>query len=258
MVSVFAIWLLMMPLVGRAEQPTRDFLDVGSVRISYLESGPKDSTDVVVLVHGLHSSAEMNWYMGGRAGSVPALLGNAGFRVVAIDLRGHGESDKPHDEAAYGKEMSEDIARVMDHLKIEKAHIVGYSLGGIVAMRFVIDHPEKTRSLCMGGMGWLKDGSALQKIWERMGREGGKGTPAECVRSIGKMAATAEEIAGVKVPVEMIVGSRDPVKRLYVDALAAARPDWPVVVVEGAGHIQCVMRAEFKEGVAKWVGGKKG
>jgi len=72
------------------------------------------------------------------------------FRVIAMDCRGHGKSDKPHEPAAYGIEMVEDVCRLLDHLNIKKAHIVGYSSGGSITLKLLVTHPERCSSAILG------------------------------------------------------------------------------------------------------------
>jgi pimeloyl-ACP methyl ester carboxylesterase len=96
----------------------------------------------VVLIHGLTLDVESQW---NEAGIMKALA--KGYQVVAFDCRGHGKSDKPHEAAAYGMEMVEDVRRLLDELHITKAHLVGYSLGGSVALKFLATHPERCLSV---------------------------------------------------------------------------------------------------------------
>jgi len=149
--------------------------------------------------------------------------------------------------------MVEDIARLLDHLNIKKAHIVGYSMGGMIAMKFMARHQERVLSGIVGGMGWLRDGSALQNFWGRVPERGGARIPSACVRSLGELALTEAELRSINVPVEVIVGDRDPVKRLYVAALERARKDWPVVEIKEAGHLNCIVKPQFKEALARWL-----
>ena len=69
------------------------------------------------------------------------------YRAIAIDLRGHGKSGKPHDPKAYGDEMARDVVRLLDHLKIQRAHVLGYSLGAMIAGRFATMNPERLISV---------------------------------------------------------------------------------------------------------------
>jgi pimeloyl-ACP methyl ester carboxylesterase len=104
----------------------------------------------VVLVHGFASSRQQNWKSTGWYGS----LTEAGFSVRALDCRGHGESDKPHDPGFYGHpRMAEDIAVVMDAAGLETAAVVGYSMGGFLALQLAFSHPRPVSRLALGGVG---------------------------------------------------------------------------------------------------------
>src|SRR5262245_9625499 len=152
--------------VRAADEPQSQTFDARGVKLHYLVQG---AGEPVVLIHGLHASAAINWQKPG----VMADLAKT-HRVLALDLPGHGRSDKPDKEDAYGLQLVEDVVLLLDHLKIQKAHVVGYSLGGMVAVKLMARHPERVASCLVGGMGWLRDGSGLQKVWEKMpAREGG-------------------------------------------------------------------------------------
>jgi pimeloyl-ACP methyl ester carboxylesterase len=77
------------------------------------------------------------------------------FQVIALDSRGHGQSDKPHDPNSYGMNLVEDSIRLLDHLKIQKAHVEGYSMGGAIIMAMLAFHPERLRTAVIGGAGWI-------------------------------------------------------------------------------------------------------
>jgi len=130
--------------------------DSNGVKIAYMMAGKGEP---VILVHGAYSDAELNWQ---RPGTFDLLARHN--EVIALDLRGFGKSDKPTGDADYGQPMVEDIARLMDHLQIQKAHIIGYSIGGIIAMKFVVDHPDRVRSAALGGIAWLREGRPLQGV----------------------------------------------------------------------------------------------
>jgi pimeloyl-ACP methyl ester carboxylesterase len=218
-----------------------DFSSAG-VRIHYVVKGQGSP---VVLVHGLYSSIELNW---GRPGTLDLLAQR--HQVIALDCRGHGQSDKPTAEDAYGVQMVEDVVRLMDHLHIPKADVVGYSMGGIIVMKLMVLHPERVRVAVLGGMGMLKEGSPVQHIWENMGksRKGGA-TPPACLRGIAQLAVTPAQVQAITLPVTMISGDRDPVKALYVDPAHKLRPDWPLVLVPGAGHVDCIWQPTFLKAV---------
>jgi pimeloyl-ACP methyl ester carboxylesterase len=218
-----------------------DEFDSKGVKIHYLEGGKGEP---VLLVHGLMSSAALNWQL---PGTIDLLT--PPFRVIAPDCRGHGLSGKPTEDSQYGVEMVEDLTRLLDHLKIEKAHLVGYSMGGMISMKFLVLHPERARSLVLGGMGWLKSGSPLEQFWEKTPPREENRSLAACMRGLSKLGVTEEEIKAVKVPVSVIVGDRDPCRKLYVDPLLRLRPEWSLTTVEGAGHFNCILKEEFKEAV---------
>jgi len=231
--------------------PLSQTFNANGITLHYLTEG---TGEPVVLIHGLYSSAAMNWQM---TGMMTALAKN--HQVIALDLPGHGKSDKPDDESVYGVQMMEDVIRLMDHLHIRKAHIVGYSLGGMIALKLLAEHQDRALSGTLGGMGWLREGSMLQRVWGHMGRgrvaEMGQqgGTPRVCVTSIGKLAVTEAALKAIHVPVRIFVGSQDPVKQLYVAPLQTVRTDWSVVEIPGAGHISCVYQPSFISGVVDWV-----
>ncbi len=244
-VLVLSLIALGFPAVLPADEPASQTFEAKGVKLHYLIQGRGEP---VVLIHGLHSSAELNWQLPGVFGELAK-----DHQVIALDLPGHGRSDKPTKEDAYGLQVVEDLILLLDHLKIKKAHIVGYSLGGMVAVKLMATHPDRVLSGTVGGMGWFREGSALQKVWARMPARDGARTPTAFVQSIGKLAVTEDELKKIEVPVKVLVGDRDPVKRLYVLPLQQSRKDWPVVEIEDAGHINCILKKQFKDEVAGWV-----
>jgi pimeloyl-ACP methyl ester carboxylesterase len=122
------------------------YFDSNGVQIHYHEAG---AGAPVILVHGFAVTAVLNWM-------VPRIYQRLAkhHRVIALDTRGHGRSGKPHDPAQYGVEMAEDVVRLMDHLGIAKAHVVGYSLGGFIVLKLAVTHPERLLSAVPCGAGW--------------------------------------------------------------------------------------------------------
>ncbi|HQR08095.1 MAG TPA: alpha/beta hydrolase [Gemmatales bacterium] len=126
-------------------QAADEFFDSNGVKIRYVTEGKGEA---VVLIHG---------WMGDSSMWGADILGNTkltpaeGFRAIALDCRGHGKSDKPHDPAKYGVEMAADVVRLLDHLKIEKAHLIGYSSGSFIAGKVAATHPERVISVIYGG-----------------------------------------------------------------------------------------------------------
>ena len=213
------------------------FFDAKGVKVHYLIEG---TGEPVVLIHGLDSSARMNWQM---PGTIDALARD--HQVIAIDLPGYGESDKPDDPAAYGEQWIDDVILLLDHLNIRKAHVVGYSMGGMVALKLIAEHPERVISGTLGGAGWLREDSILQKIWTHTRSLGS--------RSISELALTADQLKAIRIPVEILVGDRDPMKKLYVEPLESVRSDWRVIEIEGAGHLNCIVKKQFIDEIEKWL-----
>jgi pimeloyl-ACP methyl ester carboxylesterase len=110
----------------------------------------------IVLVHGFGSSRVQNWKSTGWYGA----LTQAGFSIVAMDCRGHGDSGKPHDPAAYGHErMAEDVTVVMDACGLGQTLVLGYSMGGFIGLRLLAACPERMTRLAIAGVGesYLED-----------------------------------------------------------------------------------------------------
>jgi len=223
--------------------------EVSGVKIHYISEGQGEP---VVLIHGLSSSAKGNWQMPGIIGML-----SREYHVIALDMPGHGESDRPEIQDAYGLQMVEDVVGLLDHLKIKKAHIVGYSMGGMVTVKLMAKYQDRVLSGMVGGMGWLREGSRLQRSWEQMPERPGGRIPAACVRGLAQLAVTRHELESIRVPVLVMVGDRDPTNRLYVAPLRQVRTDWEVIEIQDAGHLNCIAKLQFKEELKKWLDKQK-
>lgn len=238
-------FLLTFSFIAAASDDTKtQMFDAHGIQLSYRVEGRGDP---VVLIHGLHSSVSLNWKLPG----ILDMLAKK-YQVIALDLPGHGASNRPENKNAYGMAMVEDVNILMDHLKIKKAHIVGYSMGGMVAMKFIATHPTRVLSGTIGGMGWLPDHGILQRVWELIPKQEGSLTPTECVRSFGQLALSEKELKAIAVPVMILIGDLDPCKKLYVAPLQKVREDWPVIEIQYAGHLNCVFKPQFKDEIRKW------
>ena len=86
-----------------------------------------------------------------------------------------------------------------------------------------------------------------------MGKDGGKVPVAVCARNLAKLGVTEEEIKAIRVPVIVLIGDRDPLKKLYVEPLQTVRKDWPVIEIKDANHITCILKQQFREEIAAWL-----
>lgn len=119
------------------------------VRIAYYDWNPTASGPPIVLQHGFASSAQLNW---AHWGQVDVLV-RGGRRVIGVDARGHGESDKPRDPALYGQAtLAADVMGLMTSLQVDAYDLVGYSMGAIIAVTVAAQDP-RVRRLVLGGVG---------------------------------------------------------------------------------------------------------
>ena len=137
------LFLVVLFFAAPSAQPEERFFDANGVRIRFTVQGQGEA---IVLLHGFAASLDM-------MGALVAPL-SEGYRVIAMDVRGHGKSGKPHDAKQYGTEMVEDVVRLLDHLEIERAHVVGYSMGGAIALKLITTHPDRLLSAVVGAYGW--------------------------------------------------------------------------------------------------------
>lgn len=220
-----------------------------SIVINYSQEGQGEP---VVLIHDLYSDSEINWRV---SGVVDAL--SKKYKVITLDLRGHGRSSRPKRKDGYGYELAGDVLRLLDHLKIRRAHFVGDSLGGMIVMRLMVTEPRRILSAMLVGNGWLPKGAPLRNYFERVpGRLEAK-TPTPLVPSIKAIAVSDAEVKSIQTPVALVVGANDVVQRFYVSQLHELRPDWSVRLIEGAGHLNCVIKDQFKQELQDWLDARR-
>lgn len=248
--------------LGTAAAQDRYF-DAGGVRIRYVDMG---SGPAVVLVHGFTGDIERSWINTGVLANL-----STDHRVLAFDLRGHGHSGKPHDPRAYD-EIGLDVIRLLDHTGVKRAHVVGYSLGGIIIAKLLTTHPERFTSALIGGAAYRRSRSArADQENEAAAREVEAGiyralivstaatdeprpgeeaiharsreiagsndvhAHAALMRARRALLVSDAEIAAVRVPTLALVGGADPAL-LRVQAMREFWQDLHVQVVPGATH----------------------
>jgi pimeloyl-ACP methyl ester carboxylesterase len=185
--------------------------DSDGVTLRYLTAG---AGDTVVLLHGFSGSAQ-GLYV--DPGTFDALVAS-GYRVVALDQRGHGESDKPYGADDYGMHMVEDVRRLLDHLGVDRVHLVGYSMGGKVSNTFRATYPNRLLTVTLGGYGWpwhsrqTSLAEAEASLQQRMVLPGND-LKALAAVSVGMYDLTPDEVSlrANSVPAFAIIGDKDEV-----------------------------------------------
>ena len=235
-----------------------------TVEIAFLDEGEGEP---IILVHGFASNRNVNWVQPGWV----ATLMRAGRRVIALDNRGHGESTKLYDPADYHTDrMAEDVRALMDHLGIERADVMGYSMGARITAFLARKHPARARSAILGGLGiHLVDGVGLPEsiaealeapsladVSDPQGRtfrafaeqtKGDRKALAACIRG-SRQTLTREEAASTRTSMLIAVGTKDPIAG-SAHALAELIPGSQALDIPGRDHMLAVGDKVFKAGV---------
>ena len=254
--------------------------DSEGVRIHYVEKGRGTP---VLLVHGFASSAHLEWQMRGLVREL-----SREYRVIALDNRGHGRSEKPHDPEAYGVRMVEDLVRLMDHLGIDRVHVVGYSMGGFITLKLVAMHPERLLSAIPCGAGWeqltpenlafgeavaraLETGEGVGPLTARLGvRDKPLWLPerlairlgmeyfndplalAAVMRQFHALAVSEEELRANSVPVLTLMGGKDGLRPSAED-LSERMANHTLRILEGKDHFNTPSAREFLQEVRQFL-----
>ena len=281
--STLLAMCIALPASGAAQETTRAgaFFDSDGLRIRYVVQG---SGPAVLLLHGFSVNLELNWTATGILDSLASR-----YTVIALDQRGHGASDKPHDPAAYGTNFVADIVRLLDHLGLERVHIVGYSMGSAIALKLLTTHPERVASAVLGGGGWrpaeLDPPHRLVRWQRELARaERGETTIAEVVAEpdapplppeitavlnrndpaalVAVLKGNRElftvseaELRTNNVPVLALVGDAD-WARDDVERMRGVMATLEVVILDGATHLTAVGHPLFMPSVIQFLGSR--
>jgi pimeloyl-ACP methyl ester carboxylesterase len=247
--------------------PADRFFDSNGMKIRFVEQGQGDP---IVLIHGYTGTVERHWINNGIFADLAK-----DHRVIALDCRGHGKSDKPHDPDAYRGEMAKDIVRLLDHLQIRRAHIVGFSMGAYITGQLLASVPERFMTATLAGGGPARTWTpADDEEAEASAREMEGDTPfrslilavsppgarppapeeirkqaqplieandlkalAALNRSLkgGTLVLTDTQLRAIRVPVLAAIGSEDR-NLARVRELEKLMPTLRLVVVDGATH----------------------
>ena len=265
---------------GWAAEPTAApasprFFTSDGVRIHYADEG---AGEPVILIHGFATDHAVNW-----ATVIPALRGE--YRIVALDNRGHGRSARPTGDRRYGLHMVEDVRRLMDHLLLRQAHVVGYSMGGLIAGKFLAEHPDRVRTAVIGGISctppddrWqecmaeavtsLEAGRGLGPLFDFLGQDldpaavaglkanvppaADQAFMAACIRQFQELSVPEDRLAANTKPALAIIGDKDPFKAA-VDRMKGCMGNLDVVVIPGADHLTAFADPRFARGIRRFL-----
>ena len=237
----------------------------GEVEIAYLDEGEGDP---IILVHGFASSKNVNWVYPTWVSE----LRKSGRRVIALDNRGHGDSAKLYDPAQYSiPTMAGDVLGLMNHLGIQQADIMGYSMGGRMTAWLGLNEPQRLRSAILGGIGvgGLIEGRgpgenvaaaleapSLDDVTDPVGRtfrafaeqtRSDRKALAACLRG-SREQMSPQDAARIDVPVLIAVGTADEIAGSAA-ALSEIIPGSEVLDIPNRDHMRAVGDKVYKNGV---------
>lgn len=234
------------------------------VDIAFIDEG---AGDPILLIHGFASNVVFNWIDPSWVKTLTA----AGRRVIALDNRGHGRSEKLYRLEDYGAPlMAEDARRLLDHLGVARADVMGYSMGARITAFLALAHPARVRSAIFAGLGGnmvrpmagtgpiaaALEAPSIDQVTNPTARTfrafaeqtgGDLKALAACIRS-AREPITAEALATLTCPVLVAVGENDVIGGSAAD-LAALIPGAEALVILGRDHMKAVGDRQYKEGV---------
>jgi pimeloyl-ACP methyl ester carboxylesterase len=250
--------------------PSFSFFHHDELKLAYFDEG-EPSGPPILLIHGFASSALVNWVHPGWLKT----LGDAGYRVIAIDNRGHGQSDKPHDPEDYHVPlMAADAIALLDHLGIPEAHVMGYSMGARITAFAALANPHRIRSVIFGGLGigmvtgvgdWDPIADALlapslEDVTHERGRmfrafadqtKSDRLALAACIRT-SRDELTPQDVARITMPVLIGVGTKDDIAGSPQE-LAALMPNARALDIPGRDHMLAVGDRVFKKAALEFL-----
>jgi len=244
------------------------YFEAGGIRLAYRDEGQGVP---VLLIHGFASSSWVNWVATGWFQT----LNEAGYRVIAIDNRGHGLSSKIYDSKLYYPQMmADDAAALLRHLGLKGAHIMGYSMGARICAFMALRAPDLVLSAVFGGLGigmvtgagsWEPVAQALlaenmsditserglmfRKFADRTGSD--RRALAACIMT-SKQELTPDELSRITQPVLVAVGTKDEIGGAP-QPLADLLPKGEALPIEGRDHMLAVGDKIYKQGVVAFL-----
>ncbi|MBI1329695.1 MAG: alpha/beta fold hydrolase [Alphaproteobacteria bacterium] len=250
-----------------------DFFNSHGFSIAYDDVGPHEKRPMVLL-HGFASNRTENWRRVGWYGAFE----RQGLRCIAMDWRGHGESAKPHEPEAYGREaLLDDLFGLLDHLDLDSVNLMGYSMGARLALAAVLTQPQRFKNLIIGGVGArlfepspsgnplaeameCEDPSTLSEPLLKGFRQfaDAQGDDrlalAACARGRGGEEFTREALATIRSAVLVIAGTRDELAG-NAQVLADVFMDGRAVTLPGCDHFSAIPHALYKSTVFDFLDG---
>lgn len=245
------------------------FVQAGDVRLRYRDVG---SGTPIVFIHGYSRSLE-DWLV--LADSFPS------HRVIAYDVRGFGKSTRLTDVRRHGDAYVEDVVALLDHLKIDRAHLVGHSMGALIAANVAVAHPQRVASATLiagpthtdsaafarEAAPWVRDlesGVNLRKfiVWLFPGTPDSvaRGMSAQAMaandsmvmvtamRAMPALAIPPKTMAAATVPVFVTVGGRDPLAP-HARTLAKHWPGAKLLEVPDMDHVTIMNHPQVLAGI---------
>jgi pimeloyl-ACP methyl ester carboxylesterase len=236
--------------------------------IAYMDRGDGEP---ILLIHGFASNLRVNW----DGPSWFSTLNDAGYRVIALDNRGHGNSSKSHNNADYTPtKMASDAAALLGHLGITTAHVMGYSMGARIGAFLAIEHPDCAKSLVLGGLGiglvegvgdWdpiadallAEDAGSIMHERGLMFRKFADQTKSDrlalaaCIQT-SRTLVTRQQAAQITQPTLVAVGTNDDIAGDPFE-LARLMPNARGFAIEGRDHMLAVGDRTFKAAVLEFL-----
>lgn len=228
----------------------KTFTAADGTPVSYLAEGEGPA---LVLLHGFVSSAESWWQIG-----VAQRLATT-RKVLAPDIRGHGQSGKPTGSEFYGRALLGDVTGLLDREGRDTADIAGFSMGAELGLALAVFHPARVRSLTLAGSGWSPAGIVEEyRKWFDLLADRADDPDALAALIEGVPAFTglpAEAVAALPMPLSGIIGELDD-ERPYMERIRGVRPDFRPVILPGLDHLGTWRSAAFPQLLAEVVAGK--
>ena len=241
--------------------------DSDGVRLHYELHGPENGRPLIA-VHGFASDYRLNW-VGTRWQET---LTNVGFRIIGLDSRGHGFSEKPHDEAAYSVEiMAGDVLRLLDHLDVATPAYLGYSMGSRIGLEVVMQSPRRVTRAVLGGIGTAGAVDRAEKIAYalRVGEptddpvaetfyKFASARPTNDLQALAacivglKPVSDPGRLAKIQTPILFVVGDRDTIA-LGAPELIELIPTARLVTIPDRDHMSAVPAREFKRAALEFL-----